>query len=57
MVEDVNFERWLVNYHYTERICQLNHREEEDGEWSLIIPDHMRKYFHNVYTEEGRKMQ
>lgn len=57
VLEDVDFERWLVNHYYAERLCFLDYRGGEDGERSPIVPDHMKKHFYYLYTEEGRRMQ
>lgn len=47
-LEDVDFERWLVNYYYRSRVSFWDDSE---------CPDFMKPYFCNVYTEEGRRMQ
>lgn len=57
-LEDVDFERWLVNRYFRQRSFFLDwSKDDEDGKASVELPDFMKEYFRNVYTKRGRRMQ
>lgn len=51
-LEDVDFERWLVNQYY-KGWCQSLANIKEASEMS----EHFRRHLYKVYSEEGRAMQ
>lgn len=60
---DVDFERWLVNHYYSQRLAFdcwtddfLSPPDDSDDDLD-IKPEHIKRYLANVFTEEGRRMQ
>lgn len=57
MLEDIDFERWLVNEYFNGEVVALASNLKKDGGKSEQTPEHVTKHFYNVFTEKGRAMQ